>query len=73
MYCEVLMLGLLDGLKRSPYGSKERFGFEKAVRELAGSSMNRLDERALYEAAVQEAVEREADLWAAAEAFEAAS
>lgn len=67
MYCEGMMLGLLDGLRSSPYDSEERFGFENAVRRLA--SGNGLDERILDEAAVLEAVEREADLRAAAEAY----
>ena len=69
MYCEDMMLGLLDGLEQCSYGSEERCRFEEAVRELACSSMNRLDDRNLDEAAEQEAVEREADLRAAAEAF----
>ena len=67
MYCEDMMLGLLDGLERSLYGSEDRYEFEKRIKAIAGGGG--LDERALDEAAEEEAVEREADLRAAAEAF----
>jgi len=68
MYCEDMMLGLLDGLERSPYESEEWFDFEKRIHDLATRTM-RVPYELESDEELERTIEQEADLRAAAEIY----